>query len=318
MQRFKKVHYVSDGGPKHFKTKATIFFVCVQLPRKFGLDSVTYHFWLSNHGKWVYDAMSAVLKRQLNILGRAERRAVAGAAEYAAVASTKVRNMEGDAFQFVDQSVTYNVVGFDESKLKQHHAFRCIDFARGAQEGPDRWFTIECKETSLDAWDARLSTRARPTYSIDAGLDLAVLDVAEPTDEAAVQAGRAASDARAAVLQEERRVERREDFWPDIAVGRRVAATFSIDGDEIEFRGTVLALGRGQRPDSGEADDFFDAEFEDGEASRIYRYKDEYRLLDADELAAEAAARAPAVVNRRGRVVRPPGRSNKWRVTVEY
>lgn len=313
MKLFMVVHYVSDGGPKHFKTKATIFFVCVQLARRFGLTSVTYHFWLSNHGKWVYDAMSAVLKRQLNILGRAERRAVAGAEEYAAVANTKVRNMTGEAFLYVDQSVTYAVAGFDDTGLRKYHTFRCLDFAGPALE--DRVYSIQCKVTSKDEWDPLLVTRVRPTFDVGAGLDLDELDVQEKTADAAVQAGRAAAEARTVELEKVLRGERRADFWSDIRPTVRIAARFLIDGKSEELRGTVLQLGRGVRPDLGEEDAWFRALFDDGEEATIFRFKDDYRLLDKDELTAETAARAAAVaepaVSRSGRAVNRPTRFRK-------
>jgi hypothetical protein len=309
MQRFRVVHYVSDGGPKHFKTKGTIFFVCVQLPRKFGLASVTYHFWLSNHGKWVYDAMAAVLKRQILILGRAERRAVAGAEEYVAVANSKVRNMTGEAFRFVNQSATYAVAGFDDTGLRKYHAFRCLDFAGPAPA--DRVYNIQCKVTSKDARDPLLVTRARPAFDVGAGLDLSELDVQEKTGDEAVQAGRAAAEARVVELEKELRSERRADIWADVRPGLRVAARFLIDGRVEEVRGTVLEMGRAVRPDTGEQDDNFKARFDDGDEATIFRYKDDYRLLDVDELAAEATAEAERAVSRRGRAISKPSRYRK-------
>jgi len=217
--------------------------------------------------------------------------------------------MSGEAFEYIDQSTTYAVAGFDDTGLRKFHCFRCLDFAGPAPKG--RVFTIQCKVTSTEAWDPDCVTRVVPTFDVDAGLDLDELDVAEKTADDVVQAGRAAAEARVAELEAELKADRRADFWEDIKPGLRVAATFLIDGKKSEVRGTVLELGAGVRPDSGEHDKWFRAAFDDGDVCTIYRYKDDYRLLDADELAEETLAAAPQAVSRRGRAVSMPKKYKK-------
>lgn len=299
MKRFKTVHYVSDGGPKHYKINQTIGFVCVQLPRKFGLTALYYHFWPSHHGKWVYDGMAAVMKRQIRILSRAERRLIAGPEAYAEVASARVAKMTAESFGYVDSSEYYGFAGFED--IRTYHYFTCPDFSGG---NGDRVFTIQASEymgTEIQTF------RVKPTFDIDSGLDLDELDVDEAPTKAAVKATRVAGKARLAEAKAQLANERRADFWDKIVPGVRIAATFIIDGEPKEVQGTVASMGEQQRPDTGELDACCTCDFDDGESAVIYRYKDEYRLLEPDEIEQEA----PLATSRRGRTVSRPARYEK-------
>ena len=64
LQGFNKIIIFSDGGPKHFKTTATINFFgylkkCLQV-------DLEYHFFESNHGHSICDAVACHAKRALN------------------------------------------------------------------------------------------------------------------------------------------------------------------------------------------------------------------------------------------------------------
>jgi len=308
MRQFRHVHMVSDGGPKHFKTRATIFFITVQLPRKFKLSSLTYHFWLSNHGKWVYDAMAAVLKRQIHILARAERRIVAGAAAFATVAST-IRNMTGQTFEHVDESETFAVAGLEDASIRSQHAFRCLDFA-AVGDGDNHVFVLEFKTCSTDDWSQASSARVIPAFPIDAGLDWTALDVEEPTAGSAVAAGRAAAEQQTKEALASIKAVRRADVWDNLKRGVRVAATFYVDGRKTEIRGTVLGVEQERRPHSetGRMQEHVRVRCDDEDDVWLGRWDDEWRVLDASEVADEAAEAEAATErkSRKGRTIKAP------------
>ena len=65
-----KIHMWSDGGPKHFKLSASMFY--------FSLFSqhinTTYHFFESYHGQSACDAAASHAKRRINVLARDDRK----------------------------------------------------------------------------------------------------------------------------------------------------------------------------------------------------------------------------------------------------
>jgi hypothetical protein len=146
---FNHVLFVSDGGPKHFKTKSSIFFITVQLKRHFGFRSVEWHFWPANHGKWSYDGMAACVKRELYIVARARDILVTGAPAIAEHAN-RLRNMDASAFPYVDNSEPFDVDGFAADRLRSFHAFRCRGAAKGAN-GLGQ-FQVDCLVKSTDPW----------------------------------------------------------------------------------------------------------------------------------------------------------------------
>jgi hypothetical protein len=216
--------------------------------------------------------------------------------------------MTAEAFAYVDESVSYDVVGF-ESGIRQYHAFRCTD-AEGGDALEERYFTIQHKRYSTDEWDPACSTRVHWTCPVNQGLSLAELDVEEKTDAAIVAAGKAAAEAKAKEIESENRAARKADIWAAIEVGVQVAVCFVIDGEPQELRGIVRRIGRGVHAETREEDDFFEADFEDDQTERVYRMRDDYRVLEAHEHMQLDQPESPPRTTRSGRAVRAPARED--------
>ena len=98
----------SDGGPKHFKIRRSIFFVCVELKQRHPwLKRVTWAFFASHHGKSVNDAHAAVVKRTLWRLAREGCR-TEGPRQLADVAA-HLKNTDSYYFDKFDREQQFNV-----------------------------------------------------------------------------------------------------------------------------------------------------------------------------------------------------------------
>ena len=186
-----------------------------------------WHFWPSNHGKWSYDGMAAVVKRQLRIIAR-----------YA----NDIKNMTASSFKYVDNAEPYDVDGLDTGGVKKFHAFRCP----GAALGPNGLgeYQIECLENSSAPWAAATRQQARPLFNIGDGLDRNALDREDEPDEDVAAAGRVET---AEYRQQQRaiaRARRQADVWPRVKPGSTLSVTFVVgnDGKTKDYLGTVIRV----------------------------------------------------------------------------
>jgi hypothetical protein len=238
---FTGVQFVSDGGPRHFKLKSSIFFVVVQLKRFFGFASVEWHFWPSNHGKWSYDGMAAVVKREMRIIARSKNELVGGAQMIAGYANS-IKNMTASSFKYVDNAEPYNVDGLETGGVKKFHAFRCP----GAALGPNGLgeYQIECLEKSTSSWATATSQQARPLFNIDEGLDRDELDREEEPPEDAAAAGRVETAEYRRQQRDIARARRQADVWARVVPGSTLKVKFIVDDDggTVVDPGTVLRV----------------------------------------------------------------------------
>jgi hypothetical protein len=110
----------SDGGPKHFKIRRSIFFVCVELKQRHPwLKRVTWAFYASHHGKSVNDAHAAVVKRTLWRLAREGCR-TEGPRQLADVAA-HLKNTDAFYFDKFDREQQFNVSSIPG--IKSSHFF---------------------------------------------------------------------------------------------------------------------------------------------------------------------------------------------------
>jgi hypothetical protein len=114
----------SDGGPKHFKIRRSIFFVCVELLKRMRrLRRLTWAFYASHHGKSVNDAHAAVVKRLLWRLARGGQR-TEGPRQLADVAKN-VKNSTAFFFDKFDREEQFDVSTMPG--IKTHHFFEWRD-----------------------------------------------------------------------------------------------------------------------------------------------------------------------------------------------
>ena len=120
VQRPDWIEIWSDGGPKHFKIRRSIFFVCVELKQRHPwLKRVTWAFYASHHGKSVNDAHAAVVKRTLWRLAREGCR-TEGPRQLADVAA-HLKNTDSFYFDKFDREQQFNVSSIPG--IKSSHFF---------------------------------------------------------------------------------------------------------------------------------------------------------------------------------------------------
>ena len=110
----------SDGGPKHFKTRRSSFFVCVELGQRLGFECrLTWAFFASHHGKSANDAHAAVVKRTLWRLAR-EGDCTEGPRALAEVC-VNLKNADAECFGAFDRERQFDVSAMPG--LKSSHFF---------------------------------------------------------------------------------------------------------------------------------------------------------------------------------------------------
>ena len=130
------IEFWSDGGPKHFKIRRSIFFVCVELMRRNAwLKRLTWAFYAAHHGKSVNDAHAAVVKRTLRRLARSGFR-TEGPQQLADVAAN-LKNTDAFFFDKFDREEQFDVSAIPG--IKSAHFFEW----RGKEMDGDK-YVIMC------------------------------------------------------------------------------------------------------------------------------------------------------------------------------
>lgn len=80
---FEKLIIFSDGGPKHFKMTGTLSFFCF-LRNELAID-LEYHFYESNHGHSICDAVASHAKKAINVQLRDTQRIIKNSKEIAEI-----------------------------------------------------------------------------------------------------------------------------------------------------------------------------------------------------------------------------------------
>lgn len=92
----------SDGGPKHFKLKRTLGFILVECAQKQLNYPITWNFFISNHGKDIYDAHAGQNKQRFRQAAR-EGEVIEGAKEMA-IFLNNFRPLNADARAALDRT----------------------------------------------------------------------------------------------------------------------------------------------------------------------------------------------------------------------
>jgi len=142
---FKKIVIFSDGGPKHFKTTATVTFFGV-LQKRLGLP-VEYHFFESNHGHSVCDTVAAHAKKALNVEQRDSRYAIKNTDEIVTVLE-KVKNHYAEVALAQEQEESPEFVTFKGIRSMRKFTFD-DDTVYGFKSSTDtecsHWWTMDTK-----------------------------------------------------------------------------------------------------------------------------------------------------------------------------
>lgn len=163
----KSVEFWTDGGPKHFKTRRSVFFVVAELHSLFPC-TIRWNFFASHHGKSVCDAHAAHVKHVLKRLARAGTRSEG--ADHFAAAARKVKKTSAKSFQFLNKTTTFDVSAM--AGIKSFHSFELSSQPSASVS------IILCRTLSTDAEGVFM--RVESTYSVDEHSDASVLDRAEP------------------------------------------------------------------------------------------------------------------------------------------
>ena len=232
VQRPDWIEIWSDGGPKHFKIRRSIFFVCVELKQRHPwLKRVTWAFYASHHGKSVNDAHAAVIKRTLWRLAREGCR-TEGPRQLADVAA-HLKNTDSFYFDKFDREQQFNVSSIPG--IKSSHFFEWD----GTKEG-DKHVIVLAKVypavnqrtgVPLQSDDGNVSRIAVESfYSVDF----------DDTSGAAMDVSSAEQREYAADAAKKRREECTKERV-DAALAR-----FRVAGTEVQVRYDVDGKSRGQ------------------------------------------------------------------------
>lgn len=159
------VEFWTDGGPKHFKTRRSIFFGVCELKSLFRCGRILWNFFASHHGKSICDAHAAHVKHVLHKLARAGVRSE-GAEDFARAAE-KVRRTRATSFKFLNKSNAFDVTSMQG--IKSFHCFEVVLQPSDAQA------SILCKTLTTDGDGVVLVVTS--SYSVDENGDASNLDV---------------------------------------------------------------------------------------------------------------------------------------------
>jgi len=123
------------SGPKHFKIRRSVFFVCVELARRLK-RRVGWVFFPSRHGKTVNDSHAANVKRLCRRLAREGRR-TEGVEQLANVAAN-LKNSDGFFFELFDREEEY-----DCSSIDGIRSFHYFEWDAASWTGGDK-YTLLC------------------------------------------------------------------------------------------------------------------------------------------------------------------------------
>lgn len=165
-------HYVSDGGPKHFKIRRSIGFALVELPLLLGWsERPEWHFFEASHGKNECDSRAAVVKyflKRLALRGKPSEGAAGIAKNIQSSFDQKLTHRNATALGMFDKSTEFDWKEF--GSVRKWHLLQWTGketkVAAVAGNTSGRAFIIRCLETSTTN-DAIVEQVAVPKYKIE-------------------------------------------------------------------------------------------------------------------------------------------------------
>ena len=148
------IEFWSDGGPKHFKIRRSLFLICVEMKERLTWNpTVTWAFFASHHGKSVNDAHAAVVKRKIWRLAREGER-TERPKQLAEMCKT-IKNTSAFYFDFFVKENQFKVSAIPGIKLS--HCFKWS--GKKTQKGQEELYELNCYRQYPEKWSRKVVRR---------------------------------------------------------------------------------------------------------------------------------------------------------------
>jgi hypothetical protein len=199
------------------------------------LKRITWHFFASNHGKWIYDGMAAVVKRRCFVLARRYRTAICDPADVANAANT-LNNVRGYSFAALDTSHQTRVTGLDG--IRGFHKFEAGDL-------PSTHTREKSGKPSIVAWTTSFDSEPAGTFALTVTSSSRVgavnhysgLELAMEVSKDVLQQKKAEAEAEIAAKQSEAKPDRAAQAVQRLAAAYKVGTIFKVAEEYVAKTG---------------------------------------------------------------------------------